>query len=214
MGRHLLKGFIIFLALGVSGYSLSYFDFEVKSLLLLKEELIAQRWYQLLFYTHLAGGAIALSLGGFQFSRTLLRKRKALHRRIGKVYLVAVGWSGSTGLFIALLAYGGWIAKLGFAAMAIGWLFTTWQGFRSIKAGDVTVHQRWMLRSYAFTLAAVSFRLWLLGGPLFDIDFLPLYRFDSWASWMGNLIIAEVYLARQKLSPAPAAAPKGLTAID
>jgi len=196
MLHRLLKGFIILLALGVSGYSLSYFDFEVKSLLRLKEELINQLWYQLLFYSHLAGGAIALAIGGFQFSRTLLRKRKRLHRRIGKIYLVAVAWSGSTGLFIAFLAYGGWIAKLGFAGMAIGWLFTSGQGLRTIKAGDVTAHQRWMMRSYAFTLAAVSFRLWLLGGPLFDIDFLPLYQFDSWASWVGNLIIAEIYLAR------------------
>ncbi|WP_020568815.1 DUF2306 domain-containing protein [Neolewinella persica] len=207
MLHRLLKGFIVFLAIGVSGYSLSYFDFEVKSLLLLKEELIRQRWYQLLFYSHLAGGAVALSLGGFQFSRTLLRKRKMLHRRIGKTYLMAVAWSGSTGLFIAFLAYGGWIAKLGFAGMAIGWLFTSWRGFQTIRAGNVDAHQRWMLRSYAFTLAAVSFRLWLLGGPLFGIDFLPLYRFDSWAAWVGNLVVAEVYLAFQRPSLAPAAAP-------
>lgn len=204
MRRRILKAFILILALGVSGYSLTYFNFKIKGLLLLKEQLIHQQWYKLLFYSHLAGGAVALALGGFQFSRTLLQQRKRLHRQLGKIYLVAVGWSGSTGLFIAFLAYGGLAAKLGFAAMAVGWLFTSALGLHAITAGNIYAHQRWMLRSFAFTLAAVSFRIWLLAGPLLGIGFLPLYRFDSWASWLGNLIIVELYLAFYKPFSAPA----------
>ncbi|MEM9931650.1 MAG: DUF2306 domain-containing protein, partial [Bacteroidota bacterium] len=171
-------------------------DFAVKSLLNLKGDLIEQRWYQVLFYSHVTGGAIAIAVGGFQFSERLLRTRLKWHRVIGKVYIGAIAWSGTTGLIIALLAYGGWLAKLGFVTMAIGWLYTTTKGYLTIRAGKVLEHQRWMIRSYAFTLAALSFRLWLLGGPVFDLDFVLVYRIASWASWVGNIVLAEWLLAK------------------
>ena len=51
---------------------------------------------------HLAGGAIALLLGGFQFSKRLRQRHTALHRWSGRVYLVGVAIGGTAAFHLTL----------------------------------------------------------------------------------------------------------------
>jgi len=59
-------------------------------------------------------------------------------------------------------------------------------------------HRRWMIRSYALTLSAISLRIYqLILGSYFYLDPVVQYVFVSWASWVGNLLFAEFLIYRK-----------------
>jgi hypothetical protein len=62
--------------------------------------------------------------------------------------------------------------------------------------GRFAEHRRWMIRSFVLTFGAVTLRLYLPLAPLLHIDFMDVYRASAWVSWVPNLILAELYLAR------------------
>ena len=55
----------------------------------------------------------------------------------------------------------------------------------------------WMIRSFALTYAALTLRLGLGVLPLAGLGFLESYRTMSVLSWVINLAVAELYLARR-----------------
>ena len=55
------------------------------------------RWW---LFPHVTGGAIALIVGPLQFSSTLRRRFPALHRWVGRLYVLAVTLSASLSLYI------------------------------------------------------------------------------------------------------------------
>lgn len=112
--------------------------------------------------------------------------------------MLSVLLSGISGLGIAFYATGGIIPALGFAGLAILWLYTTFNAYTSIKKGQVTNHQRWIIRSYALCFAAVTLRLYLptfLG--LLHMDFIPAYKIIAWLCWVPNILIAEIFIVRR-----------------
>ena len=144
------------------------------------------------FHTHIILGGIALLTGWSQFMSRFRAKNLALHRLLGKIYLLAVMLSGLAGFYMAIYAEGGIVAKLGFAGLAIAWLFTSTQAYTTIRKREVTAHRNWMVRSYALTFAAVTLRIWL---PLFQfalgMEFFTAYVIIAWLCWVPNLIWAE-----------------------
>ncbi|MDX1630118.1 MAG: hypothetical protein R3345_15520, partial [Fulvivirga sp.] len=53
------------------------------------------------------------------------------------------------------------------------------------------------LRSFALSYAAVTFRIWLLLFPLFNLTFVQGYRIAAWI-WIINAVAIEVYLWKIK----------------
>lgn len=159
--------------------------------------LLADNLWNIMFYTHIILGGIALLIGWLQFNKKLRLKNIELHRKIGKVYIISVLLSAISGFYIALHATGGLSPKLGFTAMALVWFFTTLFGFITIKNGNVIKHQKIMIYSYAACFSAVTLRIWLpilsstLGG------FLPAYRIVAWLSWVPNIIVAYFIIKYQ-----------------
>lgn len=191
----------IFLAIGVGLYPLFYFLGDMSGGLLASKSatLLANRLWQVGFYTHIGFGGLALLSGCTQFLPKLRQKRLALHRTLGKVYVASVLLSGFAGLGIAFAATGGLFAQLGFGGLAIFWLYTTIQAFLTIKRKEVTLHEQWMTRSYALCFAAVTLRLWLpllLGG--FGMSFSVAYPIIAWLCWVPNLAVAEWMIRRMK----------------
>ena len=154
--------------------------------------------YLLGFYTHIFLGGIALIAGFSQFFKKLRRKRLGLHRMLGKIYLLAVLFSGTAGLGIAYYASGGWIPAIGFAGLAVLWLYTTGNAYVTIRSGMVQAHQKWMIRSYALCFAAVTLRIYL---PLFiagfGMEFYDAYRIIAWLCWVPNILVAEYFIVRK-----------------
>lgn len=149
-------------------------------------------------YTHVFAASIALAFGPFQFSERLRRRFPRLHRMSGRVYLGAgVALGGLAGLYMSVFAYGGLVAKTGFAMLALAWLYTGLRAYRAIRAGDVNEHRRWITRNFALTLAAVTLRVLLPLSGLSGIPFALAYPVIAWLSWVPNLLIAEWAVVRR-----------------
>lgn len=148
-------------------------------------------------YTHVFGAAVAMALGPFQFVRGLRARRPALHRLMGRLYLgVGVLVGGLAGLYIARFAYGGMVSVIGFAALAVAWLFTGLRAFLAIRAGDVPTHRRWMIRNLALTLAAVMLRIYIPASVIAGVAFDAAYPIIAWLCWVPNVLVAESIVAR------------------
>ncbi|MEO8171924.1 MAG: DUF2306 domain-containing protein [Sediminibacterium sp.] len=159
-------------------------------------ELLANTFWNIGFYTHIILGGIALLIGWTQFGRRFRNRNLDLHRRIGKVYVIAVLLSSSAGIYIACFATGGWIASTGFICLGVIWFYTTLMAYISIRKHRLELHKRMMIFSYAACFAAVTLRIWL---PLLTTamgDFVPAYRIVAWLCWVPNLIVAYWIIQR------------------
>jgi len=76
------------------------------------------------------------------------------------------------------------------------WIAVNLLGWRAAVQGRFVEHRRWMIRSWALTLAAVTLRLYLPLVMVLDLPFLPCYRAISFLAWVPNLIVAELWLRR------------------
>jgi hypothetical protein len=147
---------------------------------------------------HVAGGAVALLLGPTQFVAALRRRGSAgFHRWAGRVYVLAVAVGGVFGLWMAFLAFGGIVARLGFGALSLAWLTSGYVAYRHIRAGERDSHRRWMIRNYGLTFAAVTLRLWLGVAMALGIEIEIAYPVIAWLAWVPNLFVVEWFLRRR-----------------
>jgi uncharacterized membrane protein len=147
---------------------------------------------------HVGGAVVALVLGPWQFVRRLRARRPAVHRFIGRVYLVSVLATGVGGLLLAPTALFGPVARLGFGALAVLVLGTSAAAYVSIRRRQVARHRAWMTRSYALIFTGVTFRLWISGLPVLGVPFEQAYRSGAWAAWIINLVVAELLIIRAR----------------
>lgn len=185
-------------ALLIGLYPMIYFLIDRKFGLLNSKsvELLSNTFWNIGFYTHIIFGGIALLIGWTQFSSKMRNRRMALHRKLGKVYVVAVLLSALAGIYIGFFATGGWISSAGFICLGIVWFYTTLKAYLHIKEGEVEKHQKMMIYSYAACFAAVTLRIWL---PILTIiygDFSKAYLVVAWLCWIPNLIVG--YLITRK----------------
>lgn len=161
-------------------------------------EILSDTLWNICFYGHISFGGIALLIGWVQFSKKLRAKNIGLHKKIGKTYVVAVIISGLCSIYIGYYATAGIISALGFICLGIFWLFTTILGFKAIKEGNINLHKKLMIYSYAACFAAVTLRVWL---PILTIsigEFDPAYRIVAWLCWIPNIIVAYFIIHKQR----------------
>ncbi len=187
------------LSIGVAYYSFTFLlqninphnDFQLK---------FALAGWVTPFHFYCAG--LALLITPFQLSKKLRNKSKSLHRTLGLLYVVCVLLGGVSGLLMAFNATGGWVAKSGFASLAILWFLTTFLAFKYAIQGDIIRHQRWIYRSVALTAGGITLRLFLgIGLGVFHLPFLTVYIPTAWLSWMLNLVICEWFFNRRSHQP-------------
>jgi len=161
-----------------------------------RESFLARPWG---IYSHATLGAIALLVGPLQFRRTLWNHRRALHRRLGKVYVVCASATGIVGMYMAAFSFGGWITHIGFGLLGFFTLTTTLVAYTRIRQRRVAEHREAMIFSFSCLFAAVTLRVEL---PLlilvFRGDFSPAYAIVSWLCWVPNLAWASWYVARRR----------------
>lgn len=147
-------------------------------------------------FGHLVAGGTALAVGAFQFNSTLRRNRPAVHRLLGKIYVIAVLFSGVAALLLAPFSDGGITGHFGFGMLGALWLTTTVLAYLRARSGDFASHQNWMIRSYALCLAAVTLRIYLPASQIAGYPFEEFYPAISWLCWVPNLVIAEWFFVR------------------
>ncbi len=155
---------------------------------------------------HITGGTVALTTGPFQFLTGLRGRRPTLHRWLGRVYLLGALAAGVGGLLMARIAFGGPVARIGFAVLALEMLGATAVALGAVLRRRIPAHREWMTRSYALVFVAVTFRLFLI--PTFlGAPFAPVYAADAWLSTIVNLLVAEALIRRARRPRASGARP-------
>jgi hypothetical protein len=149
------------------------------------------------FYIHVFTSILIITSGLFQFSKTILNKYTRFHRVSGFIYLATTLLiSGPAALVMSFYANGGYAAQTSFVILSILWIGSTYMAYYFVRKKQYESHGKWMVRSYALTLSAVSLRLYAY---LFDVfhftmDPVDLYILISWISWIPNLLIAEILI--------------------
>lgn len=193
----------ILLSISIGLYPISYLVLTTDHGVLINRELYNIPVWRWMFFQHVALGGIAMLSGFTQFSKKLRVRNLKLHRLFGKVYLVAVLLSGVAGFYVALHTFGGVPAQVGFVGLAVSWLFTSAMAYWRIRSKDTNAHERWMIRSYALTWAAVTLRIYL---PTFEhalsMNFNESYQIIAWLCWVPNLIVAEWIILQKRRSRA------------
>jgi hypothetical protein len=189
----MLALFALVNALGALRYLLPHVPFPVEM-----ENFTLRR---LALSLHALGGAIALLAGPLQFVSRFRESNWNRHRLLGWIYCGAVllGWCAS--LWIAPHSQTGWIASAGFLALGAAWIVATGLAVRFILRGEAVRHQRWMIRSFALTAAAITLRMYLPLIFVFHWPFTIAYPAIAWLCWIPNALTAELYL---RFVPTPA----------
>jgi uncharacterized membrane protein len=177
--------------------TIPYFVFEDDTgFLRIKQWIIHNNLWKTAFYVHVITSCVCLFAGFTQFSSGLLAKKPKLHRTIGWTYIITVLLlSGPSGLIMSFYANGGPLSQIAFTTLSLLWIFFTLKAFLSAKAGDFSEHRKFMIRSYALTLSAVTLRAWK-----FAIAFalrphpMDVYMIVAWLGWVPNLFLAEWYI--------------------
>jgi len=150
-------------------------------------------------YAHVFGSVVALGLGPFQLSPGLRTRYPLVHRWLGRLYLgIGVLVGGSAGLYMAFHAFGGAVARSGFAFLALAWLYSGLRAYVAIRGRNTAAHRRWMVRNFSLTFAAVTLRIYLPISMVAGVPFEVAYPVIAWACWVPNLIAAELLFNRTR----------------
>ncbi len=193
-------GWVLFASLSIiiGLYPVIYFIIDRRfGLLGLKPDaIISNAVWNTAFYLHIILGGLALLIGWMQFSAGIRKRYLNLHRKMGKLYVLAVLMSSLAGIYIGFYAAGGWIPASGFICLGVVWFYSTLKAYTSIKNKQVVQHQKMMIYSYAACFAAVTLRIWL---PLLQLvfnNFTTSYLIVAWLCWVPNLIVAYFIVKR------------------
>lgn len=194
-------GLLYFLSLGVAGYALVVYSVLPLGKLVHPDMTTNFQTHSLGIYTHIFASIIALVIGPIQFSQAIRQRHIKLHRWLGRIYLsVGVLVGGISGLYMAQFAFGGFIARLGFATLALLWLYTGLRAYLAIRGGVISEHRAWMIRNFALTFAAVTLRLYLPASMAAGVDFSLAYSVIAWLCWVPNMLFVEWwYISQRKL---------------
>lgn len=190
----LIFGFFCWLMLRIT---LQYLPIDTDvAFLRIKQEYIGMGHYRVAFFARVFSAILTLIAGFTQFSMPLRRQYPNLHRYSGWVYAVNVLFvAGPSGLVIGIYANGGWSSQLAFCLLAVLWMIFTGLAIWNIRQGDIPAHRRWMIRSFALTLSAITLRAWKFAiVAAFEPRPMEVYRLVAWLGWVLNLVVAECWI--------------------
>ena len=146
---------------------------------------------------HIGAMMLAILVGPPQFLRSFRDKHRAIHRTMGKVYLVAGSIGAIGGLYMSFFSYADAWSGVSFFLLGAGVLLSNGMAFAAIRRREINTHREWMTRSFALMLAAVTLRLYV--APL-EAAFGQYtgYAVVAWACWLPNLAVAEYAIRRQR----------------
>ena len=177
--------------------TLPYLSFKLNvDFLLTKQNIIHIKFWRYAFYAHILTSLFVLLAGAFQFWDYFLKNFKKLHRIIGKTYVFLILFvSGPGALVMSFYANGNLISKTSFVLLSLLWILFTALAFYYALERDFIKHRKFMIRSYALTLSAITLRAYALVLPHFiHLGAKEEYALIAWASWTINLLIAELVI--------------------
>ena len=161
---------------------------------------------------HFAMGGLILVLGSIQLLDSVRVRYPALHRWIGRIYVISSILAAIGGLvFIAIKGtIGGSVMNIGFSLYGILMFISAIETYRHAVAGNLDKHRRWALRLYALAIGSWLYRMdygfWVLltdglghtrsfSGPF---DMVMAFFF-----YIPNLLVAEAFARAHSYKASP-----------
>lgn len=173
-------------------------DPNVSFLMIKQTEVVQRPEYLTFFYTHVYTSIFVL-FSGFL---AIIRKDfglKNFHRNMGKVYIFLILlFSAPSGVYMGFFANGGILSKISFIILGILWWISTYRAYQLARQKRFKEHKQWMWRSFAFTLSAITLRMWkVIIVYLFHPNPMDVYQIIAWLGWIPNILFIE-YLIKKK----------------
>ncbi len=171
------------------------------SFLMIKQTEVTERpEYLYFFYTHVYTSIFVL-LSGFL---AILRKNlgiKNFHRNAGKIYIFLILiLAAPSGIYMGIFANGGLSSRISFVILGGLWWFSTFKAYRLARQKKFKAHKQWMWRSFAFTVSAITLRLWkVIIVSMFHPDPMDVYQVIAWLGWIPNILLVEYLIAKKHL---------------
>ena len=169
---------------------------DVSFLMIKQTEVNTHTEYLYFFYAHVYTSIFVLFSG---FIAVFVKPKAAfriLHRFFGKIYVILLLLlAAPSGIYMGFYANGGILAKISFVILGILWWFTTYKAYLEIRKKNVLNHKKWMYRSYALAVSAITLRLWkVVLVYFFQPNPMDVYEVIAWLGWVPNLILIEILI--------------------
>jgi uncharacterized membrane protein len=157
---------------------------------------------------HFAAGGIILILGCIQLLQSVRRRYPALHRWLGRLYilsciLAAVG--GLTFIFVKG-TIGGLVMDIGFTGYGVLMFIAAFETYRHARGGRYEQHRAWAIRLFALAIGSWLYRMdyafWMVfvDGIGHTKNFQGAFDyFMDFFFYLPNLLVAEVFIRRDKI---------------
>ncbi|WP_294199575.1 DUF2306 domain-containing protein [uncultured Chryseobacterium sp.] len=171
------------------------------SFLMIKQTEVTQRpEYLYFFYTHVYTSIFVL-LSGFL---AILRKDfgiKKFHRNSGKIYTFLIMiLAAPSGIYMGIFANGGLYSKISFVFLGMLWWFSTFKAYQLARQKKFAAHKQWMWRSFAFTISAITLRMWkVIIVYALHPDPMDVYQVIAWLGWIPNIFLVEYLISKKCL---------------
>ena len=169
---------------------------DVSFLMIKQTEVNTHTEYLYFFYAHVYTSIFVLFSG---FIAVFVKPKAAfrnLHRFFGKIYVILLLLiAAPSGIYMGFYANGGILAKISFVILGILWWITTYKAYLEIRKKNVLNHKKWMYRSYALAVSAITLRLWkVVLVYFFQPNPIDVYEVIAWLGWVPNLILTEILI--------------------
>lgn len=157
---------------------------------------------------HFAAGGIILVLGCIQLIAYIREKFPALHRWLGRVYVLASLLTAIGGLLFIFIkgTIGGLIMDIGFAGYGLAMFVAAIETFRHARSKRFEQHRAWAIRLFALAIGSWLYRMdygfWFLftDGLGHSNTFQgPFDYFMDFFFYVPNLLVAEVFIGRRAI---------------
>ncbi|HVF81860.1 MAG TPA: DUF2306 domain-containing protein [Flavisolibacter sp.] len=152
---------------------------------------------------HFATGGIILLLGSIQLISAVRKRFPALHRWVGRLYILSSLLAALGGLIFIVVkgTIGGTVMNIGFGLYGVLMFAAAIETYRQARAGQMEKHRAWALRLYALAIGSWLYRMdygfWLLlADGLGHLDNFtgPFDRVMAFFFYLPNLLVAEVFI--------------------
>jgi len=169
---------------------------DVSFLMIKQTEVIAHSEYLYFFYTHVYSSIFVLLSGFLSVFIQPNSSFRSLHQISGKIYVFTLLlFSAPSGIYMGFYANGGILAKTSFLILGIFWWFSTFKAYLEIRKRNIINHKKWMYRSYALAVSAITLRLWkVILVYFFHPNPMDVYEIIAWLGWVPNILLIEILI--------------------
>lgn len=171
--------------------------------------------------THFMAGGVLLLLGPIQLFGSIRRNLPALHRWLGRIYVVSAGLAGLGGLgfIVGRGTVGGTLMDVGFGIYGALMVLCACLAYTRARSGRYQQHRAWAIRLFALTVGSWLYRMeygaWhvLTGGIGIESGFSGWFdAIMMFFFYVPNLLVAELFIRSRQRDYRPVAS-LGATAI-